>query len=87
MYKLKAGVTACVQNSKQKERVDVAKRKVQEYIKTNTGMTVMTSLIQLELVVQLLHNKNLRKYMYRKSLAKKNFSEFQSFRCSDKAVD
>ena len=32
VYKLKAGVTAWIQNSKQKERVDVAKRKVQEYI-------------------------------------------------------
>ena len=40
VYKLKAGVTAWIQNSKQKERVDVAKRKVQEYIKTKTGMTV-----------------------------------------------
>ena len=33
VYKLKVGVTAWIQNSKQKERVDVAKRKVQEYIK------------------------------------------------------
>ena len=40
MYELKAGVTAWIQNSKHKERVDLAKRKVQEYIKTKTGMTV-----------------------------------------------
>ena len=40
MYKLKGGVTAWIQNSKQKECVDVAKRKVQKYIKTKTGMAV-----------------------------------------------
>ena len=33
-------MTAWIQNSKQKECVDVAKRKDQEYIQTKTGMTV-----------------------------------------------
>ena len=40
VYKLKGGVTAWKQNSKQKERVDAAKRKVQDYIKSKTGMVV-----------------------------------------------
>eukprot|EP00731_Ephydatia_muelleri_P028943 Em0020g587a len=148
VYKLKAGVTAWIQNSKQKERVDVAKRKVQEYIKTKTGMTVdkpdpvgaggttTTGNIARNLLFDpakrqvlvecvpeksrkdgrftpsmhqilahsaalidandstglgvfseepLEHNKkNLRKY---RELGKKNFSECQSFRCFDKAVD
>ena len=40
IYKLKSGVTAWKQNSKQKERVDVAKRRVQDYIKSKSGMVV-----------------------------------------------
>ena len=40
VYKLKGGATAWKQNSKQNERVDVAKRRVQDYVKSKTGMVV-----------------------------------------------